>query len=77
MSVKSELMKSLKLAIESYEFGDEAIPVEAEQYALWAAKWMAERCAKEAESSVVETRLYGYNKEIAASIRQLAKELSQ
>ena len=64
MSIREEFEKSLKKDWGVYGPIDESSEMEI---ALWAAKWMAERCAKEVHSDAqhwAEDR-----------IRQLAREL--
>ena len=54
----------------AYEF-DKPGPTAERKVALWAARWMAERCAKECDSIVAVSGPLAYGMEI----RQLAKEL--
>ena len=67
-TLKEAFEKALSLAIENYEFGDRAIPAEAEQYALWAARWIAERCLRVFDShsnvNVIEKEILRLAKEL-------------
>lgn len=55
----------------TFKIDDEIQVAFAKNYALWAAKWMGERCAKHCESPVGVVR----SQKMADEIRQLIKEL--
>ena len=80
MGIKEEFEKAFSVWLDNWDNRGN-YPISKET-ALWAAKWMAERCAKISyhHTSVSDWEYYKQNnytgEQIASSIRQLAKELS-
>ena len=72
MSIKEEFLEALYEFQSKYKEQNDESP-EDDETALWAAKWMAEKCAEEFDGR------HGYplSGEISIQIRQLANELNQ